>query len=422
MRTALVGMAAVGAASRNDRTLWYAQDDYWRGPRGRATLAIAGVAPAGPAVFGTGRLLEAATTNRITNPSFETGVAGWTTNNATIAQDASAAVFGGYGAKIQATAADARHNVEVGGIAVSAGDVVSCSIYARKGAGADWARFGELNDSGAHAVWFNLASGAIGSTNGTVDSATITAIGNGVYRLTITATRAAAGNAIFYYELVQADGQISFNAAGTEHHYVDGAQFEKNAAATSYADGSLGAGYAWTGAAHASTSTRAASQVVGAAAALAPVAGGACAWLRPSWPGASAAEHVLWHWRAAAGRELLLRHVAGEWRLEASGAGQGATAATPAVHTAGGTAFVWAAWNASVLTVGTAATAATAARAGAITTPAAATLRLGARADSGSGALDAALDTLLLTEHPLRADAARAFARLTRRPRLGDPE
>jgi len=50
-------------------------------------------------------------------------------------------------------------------------------------------------------------------------------------------------------------------AAAWDDIYIDGVQVEEKAYATSYCDGTLGTGYAWTGAAHGSTSTRAVTQV-----------------------------------------------------------------------------------------------------------------------------------------------------------------
>jgi hypothetical protein len=57
------------------------------------------------------------------------------------------------------------------------------------------------------------------------------------------------------------DNRVSFFPMSAGTLYVDGIQYEADAFATSYCDGSLGAGYIWNGAPHAATSSRDATAV-----------------------------------------------------------------------------------------------------------------------------------------------------------------
>jgi hypothetical protein len=68
------------------------------------------------------------------------------------------------------------------------------------------------------------------------------------HSLTITATQDVVDITVMFVN--------DFGAARASTFYLDGVQVEKKAYATSYCDGSLGTGYAWTGSAHASASTR----------------------------------------------------------------------------------------------------------------------------------------------------------------------
>ena len=395
-------------SGRVGRTLWHAQNENWWTPRGMAPVAISGAALLSAGVFGAGRRIEGDGSNLVTNPSFEVSTTGWVVNNLTITRHTGAAAFGEYGARLQATAINAGHYATFGSMPVTAGDPVTVSIHARKGTGPDWVRFGEVNDSVAHLAWFNLATGAAGSTSGSVSSATIEDLGGGLFRIAVSAIRSTTGNAALFYSIETSDGGTSFDSNGTEYHLIDGAQCEVHPCATAYTDGARGSGFAWSGSPNASTSVRSASVVAGQPRAISPVTGSTAAWLRPSWSGTAEDSHILWHWLVGGGEELTFGHAAGEWRFEAAGRGSVASIAIPAAQTAGVTVFVWATWSADRLVVGTGTGHATSERSGAIASGPG-VLRVGGRADSTGGALDGVLDTLLYFD---RARAASEMQRL----------
>lgn len=113
---------------------------------------------------------------------------------------------------------------------------------------------GNTNSHTLSAYVYNGTSGAVGGTvdatvaklvfNGSAQTTTYTDMGGGWWRLTYTA--AAGSGAQNYGVQVQAAKIV----------YVDGVQLEEKAYATTYTDGTLGTGYAWTGTEHNSTSTR----------------------------------------------------------------------------------------------------------------------------------------------------------------------
>lgn len=113
---------------------------------------------------------------------------------------------------------------------------------------------GNTNNHTLSAYVFNGTTGAIGGTvdatvaklvfNGTAQTTTYTDMGGGWWRLAYTA---AAGSGAQNYGIQVLVGKTV---------YADGVQLEEKAYATTYADGSLGTGYAWSGTAHNSTSIR----------------------------------------------------------------------------------------------------------------------------------------------------------------------
>ena len=96
-------------------------------------------------------------------------------------------------------------------------------------------------------TWYNAAGVSIGTVTQNITLTTSWT------RYTYTAVSPAltAFAAVSFYTTV----------AAVRTCYVDGVQFEAGTYPTPYCDGSLGTGHAWTGAAHASTSTRVAAQL-----------------------------------------------------------------------------------------------------------------------------------------------------------------
>lgn len=113
---------------------------------------------------------------------------------------------------------------------------------------------GNTNSHTLSAYVYNGTSGAVGGTvdgtvasllwEGAVKTTTYTDMGGGWWRLSYSSTTSNSSNP---YGVYVASGKTV---------YVDGVQLEEKAYATTYADGTLGNGYAWTGTANNSTSTR----------------------------------------------------------------------------------------------------------------------------------------------------------------------
>ena len=84
--------------------------------------------------------------------------------------------------------------------------------------------------------FFNLTgAGSLGAAAGTPTSRTITAVGNGWYRITVTATATATASGNTFIGAGSADGTSSYaGVAGAEALYLYGAQLEAGAFATSY--------------------------------------------------------------------------------------------------------------------------------------------------------------------------------------------
>ena len=200
--------------------------------------------------FAPGRFQRAvqtpeATTNLVANPSFETDATGWSA----------------YG-----DAAGTRTRVDAVAFAGN------WSYELAKTGGADTARWGiqrtitglAADTTYAFSAWVNVTAMAGGTnqrvvmyTDGSAFGnagqtlATTSGVTDGWVRLTGTRTTDGdGGNAVLYFWIDRAD-------TGTA--YVDAVQVEEKTYATPYCDGTLGAGHAWTGTAHASTSTRSAA-------------------------------------------------------------------------------------------------------------------------------------------------------------------
>lgn len=187
-------------------------------------------------------LIERSITNLVQNPSFEVNVStGWDQVNVTRVTDASkfgaasalsSAAFGGGGAYLirQTTAT---------GAAASPGDVFAGSVWVKV----------DTNSAGAalHLRLRWLDAGGAELSQSTLESVSTTTAG--WVRLSGSATAPALTATVTI-------NCAWIGAASTVHAYLDGFQLETGVYCTSYADGAQGEGYAWTGTANASTSTR----------------------------------------------------------------------------------------------------------------------------------------------------------------------
>ncbi|MBI4973060.1 DUF2341 domain-containing protein [Candidatus Roizmanbacteria bacterium] len=209
------------------------------------TTTVSGTSNYGGGKFGNGLRSGVASTNLEQNPSVETNLTGWggwnNSGTATREQSSDTAKFGTYSFK-QTVTGDGNQEGDSYGGAVTEGQTYTVSF---------WVNVTAVGVGESIPFYYRVFHDTGNYIPGTI--ATINAATSGWVRYSMTQTipnNGFTGNNI----------QLSFytNKVGTVV-YVDGVQIEQSATVTPYLDGSLGTGYAWTGTAHNSTSTRAAS-------------------------------------------------------------------------------------------------------------------------------------------------------------------
>lgn len=190
-------------------------------------------------------VVDEATTNYITNPSFEVDTAGWTQLSGTLSKQAGAAKIGGFGGRLVTTAnSQAIEGIFADGVA-AAGQTWTLSLWIKIADGKEARVTLSGRDSGNGGL-ANLADTGNFTTRGLWK------------RIVLTGT-APASTAKLRVE-------IEGRTGGAQTIEFDGFQLEQKSYATTYCDGSLGpdTDYAWSGTAHASTSTRSAGlKIVG---------------------------------------------------------------------------------------------------------------------------------------------------------------
>jgi hypothetical protein len=122
-------------------------------------------------------------------------------------------------------------------LSFTSGVAYTISLYVKAGT-RSWMSYGFPSSAFGASTggFFDLSgAGALGTANGTPTSRTITAVGNGWYRITVTATATATAGGNVVIAAASANGTTSYvGVAGAEALYLYGAQLEAGAFATSY--------------------------------------------------------------------------------------------------------------------------------------------------------------------------------------------
>lgn len=178
-----------------------------------------------------GLLIEEARTNILLR-STEFNNASWVKSNSTITADAITSPDGSANADKLIPTAAATDGRVIQAIVGSAGTTYTLSVYSKQAEFTNCRLYADDGSSNLASVSYNLATGAIvtaATVNGTwtSPSSTITSVGNGWWRLTLTwtATGAAPTRAIYW---------CRDTGNGTSGIYIWGAQLEAGAFATSY--------------------------------------------------------------------------------------------------------------------------------------------------------------------------------------------
>ncbi len=253
-----------------------------------------GPVPAGSLTKLDGLVIERGTSNLVLNPSFEAGTynSHWSSSGLSASNNSSVsfARFGAHSVKLDNTYlyADGTYTTALN----PGASTVSLSAFV-----------------------YNATSGSLGGTvtNSVAelyyDNATVTTIyqnlGGGWWRL--AAENVSASLAVKDFGVAVKAGQ---------HLYLDGFQVEANQASTSYCDGSLGTGYAWTGSANNSTSTRSDDVLHFLTTGHVQAAAGSLSlWVEPLWRGTDGVEHALFTLDTSVGQFKLFKSSAGQLTL-----------------------------------------------------------------------------------------------------------
>jgi len=159
----------------------------------------------------------------------------WSKTNITITANAVTSPDGTVNADafVEDTATSTHLTSQAVTIADSTTFTVSCYV---KAAGRSWIAVAAVDKGGtANRVWFNVSTGAQGTTNGTVLGFSAVNAGNGWYRIVVSASSATGGSgASIRINAGSADNTPSFTGNGTASFYLYGAQVEVGAFGTSY--------------------------------------------------------------------------------------------------------------------------------------------------------------------------------------------
>lgn len=212
-----------------------------------------------PGKFGKAVQIAEATTNLITNPSFETNTTGWSTQTGgeTIARVTTDAYYGSACLKFTGSVSYAYGRARMTGIGVSASTTYTMTLWVKAASAAD--------------VGKNVRLSLIGNSSGETASASSTALTSNWQRVSLSKTTNGSDSTLIA-------ACVLYNDLSGASFLLDGVQLEAKAYATPYCDGSLGSGHSWSGTAHASTSSRADAKLSYAASVLPVTAGTLAFW------------------------------------------------------------------------------------------------------------------------------------------------
>lgn len=171
-----------------------------------------------------GLLIEESRTNLVRS-SEDFSTTDWTASNSSVIINQAIAPDGTASAdKITADTTSSFHNVS--DLMANSASTHTLSVYAKPD-GYSWLRMNFVGSSGE--CFFDIENGLVGTAGST---ATITEVGNGWYRCTISSS--ASANAICAINVASSDGVTTFAGDGESGVLIWGAQFEAGSFATSY--------------------------------------------------------------------------------------------------------------------------------------------------------------------------------------------